>query len=52
MPLYHGEKNVGKNYRKLMDEGYSKKQATAIALHVAYRKQKATKKKQETKRRG
>lgn len=52
MPLYKGEENIGKNYRKLVDEGYSKKQATAIALHVVYRKKQAKRKKQETRRRG
>lgn len=50
MPLYKGEQNIGKNYRKLMEEGYSKKQATAIAIKVAGRK--SGKKKQEKKKRG
>jgi hypothetical protein len=50
MPLYKGEQNIGKNYRKLMEEGYSKKQATAIAIKVAGRK--GGKKKQEKKKRG
>lgn len=44
MPLYRGEENIGKNYRKLMDEGYSKKQATAIAIKVAGRKGRPKKK--------
>jgi hypothetical protein len=45
MPLYKGEQNIGKNYRKLME-----KQATAIAIKVAGRK--GGKKKQEKKKRG
>ena len=48
MPLYRGEENLGRNYQKLMAEGYTKKQATAIAVKVAGRK--ARKKKQEKKR--
>ena len=50
MPLYNGEENLGKNSRKLMEEGYSKKQATAIAIKVASRR--GGKKKQEKKKRG
>lgn len=38
MPLYKGEENLGKNLQRLIDEGYSKKEATAIAIKVAHRK--------------
>jgi hypothetical protein len=48
MPLYRGEENLGRNYKKLVAEGYSKKQATAIAIKVAGRNKR--KKKQEKKR--
>ena len=50
MPLYRGEENVSKNYQKLMDKGYSKKEATAIAIKVASRRQRD--KKQEKKKHG
>jgi uncharacterized protein YoaH (UPF0181 family) len=42
MPLYTGksDKTVGRNIRKLMSEGYSQKQAVAIAMRKAGRKQK------------
>jgi len=44
MPLKRGSssKTVSSNVRKLMDEGYSQKQAVAIALANA-RKKKTTK---------
>jgi len=38
MPLYKGEENIGKNLQRLIEEGYSKKQATAIAIKVANRR--------------
>jgi hypothetical protein len=50
MPLYKGEQNIGKNYQKLIGEGYSKKQATAIAIKVAGRKKRD--KKREKKKHG
>jgi len=42
MPLYTGksDKTVGRNIRKLMSEGYSQKQAVAIAMRKAGRKKK------------
>jgi len=49
MPLYRGEENLGRNSRKLMDEGYSKKQATAIAIKIAGRKSHDKKNKKEKK---
>lgn len=46
MPLYKGKKNIGKNIKKLMEEGRPQKQAIAIALDVAKRaKASKTKKK-------
>lgn len=50
MPLYKGEENLGKNYRKLIEEGYSKKQATAIAIKVANRN--GSKKREKKKKNG
>ena len=35
MPLYKGEKNIGKNINTLLKEGYSKRQSLAIALSKA-----------------
>ena len=49
MPLYRGEENLGKNSQKLMDEGYSKKQATAIAIRIASRRIRDKKHKKDKK---
>ncbi len=35
MPLYKGQKNIGKNLETLKKEGYSKRQALVIALSKA-----------------
>lgn len=48
MPLYTGEDNLGRNYSKLIEKGYSKKQATAISIKIAGRKRRD--KKREKKR--
>jgi uncharacterized protein YdaT len=47
MPLKRGSnpKTVSSNVRKLMDEGYSQKQAVAIALGKAGKKKPAKSKK-------
>lgn len=37
MPLLKGKKNIGKNIRKEIESGKSRKQAIAIALDVARR---------------
>lgn len=47
MPLYRGEDSVDINSRKLMDEGYSKKKATAIAVRIANRKKRGKKRKEK-----
>jgi len=43
MPLYKGEKNIGKNIETLKKEGYSKRQALAIALSKAGKSDKKNK---------
>jgi hypothetical protein len=44
MPLLEGKKNIGKNIKKEIKSGKSKKQAIAIALSVAkYHKNKGKK---------
>jgi len=35
MPLLPGEKNFGKNYKKMMSEGKSRQQALAIAMSMS-----------------
>ena len=40
MPLLKGKKNIGKNIKKELASGKSKKQAIAIALSVAGKKNK------------
>lgn len=35
MPLYKGEEHIGKNIDTLVKEGYSRRQAIAIALSKA-----------------
>lgn len=40
MPLSKGKKNVSKNIKKLVHEGYEQKQAVAIAMNVAKKKKK------------
>lgn len=44
MPLMPGKKNIGKNLKKLDEEGYPRKQALAIALDVSRRRKKSAKK--------
>ena len=44
MPLMPGKKNIGKNLKKLDEEGYPRKQALAIALDVSRRQKKSAKK--------
>jgi hypothetical protein len=43
MPLMPGKKNIGKNLKKLDEEGYPRKQALAIALDVSRRKKSKSK---------
>ena len=38
MPLYKGKKNVGKNIKMEMKHGKPRKQAIAIAMHIARKK--------------
>ena len=41
MPMKPGKKNIGKNLKKLDEEGYPRKQALAIALDVSRRRKKS-----------
>lgn len=51
MPLVFGysDESISKNIKKLIEEGYSKDQAVAIALDVA-RRAKAAKKRKRTRK--
>lgn len=40
MPLLKGKKNIGKNIKKEMQSGKSRKQSIAIALSVAKKSKK------------
>ena len=40
MPLKKGPHSIGANVKKLMQEGYTQKQAVAIALDVARKKKR------------
>lgn len=43
MPLYKGEKNMGKNISTLTKEGKKREQAIAIALSIAGKSKKGKK---------
>lgn len=50
IPNWRGEESVFGEAQNLIDNGYSKKEATAIAIKIAGRKQRDKKKKKKIKR--